>query len=107
MQKKLQMRIEAQGKYLQAILEKAQKSLSVDVYTPSNVEATRAELSQFNLALSNFIENVNGQESNANVVDNSSNISASKSNSNNLKLKLKEVEGGSICFDLNTRSSYI
>uniref|UniRef100_A0A5B7AS50 Putative Homeodomain-like protein n=1 Tax=Davidia involucrata TaxID=16924 RepID=A0A5B7AS50_DAVIN len=50
-QKKLQMRIEAQGKYLQAILEKAQKSLSLDMNCTASLEATRAQLTDFNLAL--------------------------------------------------------
>ncbi|KAK9144182.1 hypothetical protein Sjap_004085 [Stephania japonica] len=43
-QKKLQLRIEAQGKYLQAILEKAQ-------------EASRAQFTDFNFALSGLMEN--------------------------------------------------
>lgn len=46
-QKKLQMRIEAQGKYLQAILDQAQKSLSFD---------NRPTVTNFNLALSGFVE---------------------------------------------------
>ncbi|XP_077234836.1 myb family transcription factor PHL11-like isoform X2 [Tasmannia lanceolata] len=57
-QKKLQMRIEAQGKYLHAILEKAQKSLSSDLNGPSSIEATRAQLTDFNLALSGLMENM-------------------------------------------------
>ncbi|XXG78973.1 hypothetical protein AAC387_Pa09g0139 [Persea americana] len=39
-QKKLQMRIEAQEKYLRAILEKAQKSLSFDGNSLGSLEAT-------------------------------------------------------------------
>ncbi|RWR81072.1 myb family transcription factor PHL11 isoform X1 [Cinnamomum micranthum f. kanehirae] len=58
-QKKLQMRIEAQGKYLQAILEKAQKSLSSDGNSLGSLEATRAQLTDFNLALSGLMENMN------------------------------------------------
>lgn len=57
-QKKLQMRIEAQGKYLQAILEKAQKNLSYDASGTVNLEATRSQLTDFNLALSGFMDNV-------------------------------------------------
>ncbi|KAA8525107.1 hypothetical protein F0562_007029 [Nyssa sinensis] len=57
-QKKLQLRIEAQGKYLQAILEKAQKSLSLDMNCPGSLEATRVQLTNFNLALSNLMENM-------------------------------------------------
>lgn len=114
-QKKLQMRIEAQGKYLQAILDKAQKSLSLDVNNPSNLEATKAQLSEFNLALSSFIENVNGEERNADFRDksmlNDMNRKLSEQNylglnheeTNDVKLRL---EGASINFDLNTRSGY-
>lgn len=57
-QKKLQMRIEAQGKYLQAILEKAQNSLTFDVNNTGNLETTRAQLTDFNLALSGLMDNV-------------------------------------------------
>ncbi|KAL5211709.1 hypothetical protein ABZP36_022556 [Zizania latifolia] len=58
-QKKLQMRIEAQGKYLQSILEKAQSNLSYDATgTTTNLEATRSQLTDFNLALSGFMDNV-------------------------------------------------
>ncbi|CAL5429372.1 unnamed protein product [Camellia sinensis] len=114
-QKKLQMRIEAQGKYLQTILEKAQKSLTLDMNFPAaSVEATRAQLTNFNLALSNLMENVDGE------VRNENNIHKSLLNDINRKangslylgeveerkdIKLK-VEGGSVNFDLNTRGSY-
>jgi len=57
-QKKLQMRIEAQGKYLQTILEKAQSNLSYDATGGANLEATRSQLTDFNLALSGFMDNV-------------------------------------------------
>ncbi|CAL4884845.1 unnamed protein product [Urochloa decumbens] len=57
-QKKLQMRIEAQGKYLQTILEKAQNNLSYDPTGATNLEATRSQLTDFNLALSGFMDNV-------------------------------------------------
>ncbi|XP_062222313.1 myb family transcription factor PHL11-like isoform X1 [Phragmites australis] len=57
-QKKLQMRIEAQGKYLQTILEKAQNNLSYDATGAANLEATRSQLTDFNLALSGFMDNV-------------------------------------------------
>uniref|UniRef100_A0ACD5ZHX5 Uncharacterized protein n=1 Tax=Avena sativa TaxID=4498 RepID=A0ACD5ZHX5_AVESA len=55
-QKKLQMRIEAQGKYLQTILEKAQKNLSYDASGATNLETTRSQLTNFNLALSGFMD---------------------------------------------------
>ena len=57
-QKKLQMRIEAQGKYLHTILEKAQNNLSYDATGAANLEATRSQLTDFNLALSGFMDNV-------------------------------------------------
>lgn len=53
------MRIEAQGKYLQAILEKAQKSLSFELNSTAHLEETRAQLTDFNLTLSGLMENVN------------------------------------------------
>ncbi|XP_030453911.2 myb family transcription factor PHL11 isoform X1 [Syzygium oleosum] len=59
-QKKLQMRIEAQGKYLQAVLEKAQKSLSIDGSDLANLEVTRAQIADFNLAISNFVDPARG-----------------------------------------------
>jgi hypothetical protein len=55
-QKKLQMRIEAQGKYLQTILEKAQKNLSYDSCGATNLETTKSQLTDFNLALSGFMD---------------------------------------------------
>jgi hypothetical protein len=50
------MRIEAQGKYLQAILSHAQKTLYVNNNSSCNLEANRATLSDFNLALSGLVE---------------------------------------------------
>ncbi|XP_022772251.1 myb family transcription factor PHL11-like [Durio zibethinus] len=116
-QKKLQMRIKAQGKYLQAILEKAQKSLSFDINScDGNVEETRAQQANFNLAPSNLLENVNeaDRKSNAvqmNDVSKKTNYSAfqnygllgEREGSKDVKLK---VEGDSIDFDLNTKDSY-
>lgn len=112
-QKKLQMRIESQGKYLQAILENAQKSLPLDVNSSSdNLEATRTQLTNFNLALSDLMENLNGEDRNGNAVE------AAKFNDigwkasvyigeDNIKKDVKiKVEGGSINFDLNTGGSY-
>ncbi|CAL5025632.1 unnamed protein product [Urochloa decumbens] len=57
-QKKLQMRIEAQGKYLKAILDKAERNISSDANAPGdNIESTRSQLMDFNLALSGFMDN--------------------------------------------------
>lgn len=109
------MRIEAQGKYLQAILEKAQKGLSVDMKGPITVEATRAQLTDFNLALSNFMENMSEEERRGNIIE--MNEAYKKSNGSTFQIyeernieenkdsKLK-VERGSIHFDLNTKGSY-
>ncbi|CAL1413277.1 unnamed protein product [Linum trigynum] len=58
-QQKLQVRIEAQGKYLQGILEKAQKSLTTAMTSSGNVDVARAQLTDFNLALSTLIHNLN------------------------------------------------
>lgn len=52
------MRIEAQGKYLQTILEKAQSNLSYDATGTANLETTRTQLTDFNLALSGFMDDV-------------------------------------------------
>ncbi|OMO87842.1 hypothetical protein CCACVL1_08737 [Corchorus capsularis] len=121
-QKKLQMRIEAQGKYLQAILEKAQKSLSFDMNCEGNMEETRSQLSNFNLALSNLMENVNeaAADRKSNIVE-MNNVDVFKKadcsafqnygvggelreENNDVKLK---VEGDSINFDLNSsKESY-
>ncbi|KAL7122684.1 hypothetical protein ACP275_01G058900 [Erythranthe tilingii] len=94
-QKKLQMRIEAQGKYLQSILEKAQHSLSTDINQSENLESTKAQLTDFNLALSNFMQTINGDEINGNK--------ETRETRDHIKL---ETDGPSIEFDLNSRSSY-
>ncbi|XP_062184858.1 myb family transcription factor PHL11-like [Phragmites australis] len=56
-QKKLQMRIEAQGKYLKALLEKAQRNVPFDENASGNIESTKSQLTDFNLALSGFMDN--------------------------------------------------
>lgn len=105
------MRIEAQGKYLQAVLEKAKRTFSLD--GPGIVEASRAQLTEFNSALSNFMENVN-KDSKENIVDmndfyNKGHGSAfhyqEVGREENMDQKPK-VEGGSIQFDLNIKGSY-
>ncbi|KAG9154661.1 hypothetical protein Leryth_021157 [Lithospermum erythrorhizon] len=69
-QKKLQRRIEAQGRYLQAILERAQRSLSIDMNCPDNLEATKTRINDFNLALSNIMDNINGEgNNNGSIID--------------------------------------
>ncbi|KAK3014029.1 hypothetical protein RJ639_008662 [Escallonia herrerae] len=113
-QKRLQMRIEAQGKYLQAILDNAQKSLSLDMNGPGGLEETRAQLTNFNLALSDLMENLNGEVRNGKIIEkgefhelnrkaNTSVFLGEDEDKKDVKLK---VGGGSISFDLNTRGSY-
>ncbi|XP_028754711.1 myb family transcription factor PHL11 isoform X2 [Neltuma alba] len=114
-QKKLQMRIEAQGKYLQAMLEKAQKSLSLDMNGPNNLEAARVQLTDFNSALSNFMENMK-RDNKENIMD--MNDFYKKAHSSSAFGIYQEAEGeehkdqkpkvaeGSIQFDLNIKGSY-
>ncbi|KAM6587625.1 hypothetical protein CsatA_010230 [Cannabis sativa] len=114
-QKKLQMRIEAQGKYLQAILEKAQKSLSLDMNGPGNIEVAKAQLTDFNLALSNFMENMTEVEEKASIIDQMGGVYR-KQNDSSFKIyqesnredsedsKLKDTN--TIHFDLNTKGGY-
>lgn len=107
-QKKLQMRIETQGKYLQGILENAQKSLSLDMNSSSgNLEATRAELTNFNLALSDLMENLNGEQREQNItkftLDSKTGPPTVKED---IKIKTEGGGGDSISFDLNTGGNY-
>ncbi|PSS01311.1 Myb family transcription factor [Actinidia chinensis var. chinensis] len=113
-QKKLQMRIEAQGKYLQAILEKAQKSLTLDMNCSGSLEVTRAQLTNFNLALSNLVENMDGESKDGNIIEkkiledihrnaNRSLYLGEEDEKKDIKLR---IGGGFINFDLNTRGSY-
>lgn len=103
------MRIEAQGKYLQAILEKAQKSLSLDMNGPASLEAAKAQLTDFNLALSNFMDNMNEVDRKPDLdvykkTNGSSNFNffeeGNREEAKDSKLK------GSIHFDLNAKGSY-
>ncbi|KAF8380766.1 hypothetical protein HHK36_028256 [Tetracentron sinense] len=124
-QKKLQMRIEAQGKYLQTILDNAQKSLSFHMNCEMNcagsLEATRAQLIDFNLALSGLMENVTqvneGEMKKEEItgksilhrVHNKSHGSAFQlyqvgEEETKKEVKLK-VDGGSPYFDLNAKGS--
>ncbi|RYQ84588.1 hypothetical protein Ahy_B10g104015 [Arachis hypogaea] len=52
----------AQGKYLHAVLEKAQRTLSMEG-SGNNLEASRAQFIEFNSALSNFMKNMNNKDS--------------------------------------------
>jgi hypothetical protein len=97
------MRIESQGKYLQTVLEKAQMSLSQD--EQGNLEASKAQLAEFNSALSNFMENMN-KDSKENIVDingfYNKNYSSAFNYQENKNLK-PQVEGGSVQLDLNIK----
>ncbi|CAI0378161.1 unnamed protein product, partial [Linum tenue] len=52
-QRRLQLRIEAQGKYLQSILEKACKALNDQAVATAGLEAAREELSELAIKVSN------------------------------------------------------
>ncbi|KAE8778288.1 Myb family transcription factor APL [Hordeum vulgare] len=56
-QKKLQMRIEAQGRYLKEILEKAQENISFDANGSAGLENARSQLTNFNLDLPGLSDN--------------------------------------------------
>nr|XP_043607849.1 myb family transcription factor PHL11-like [Erigeron canadensis] len=102
-QKKLQMRIETQGKYLQGILENAQKSLSLDMNSSGNLEATRNELTNFNLALSDLMDNLNGEQREENFTKFSlDGKKVTTTIKDDIKIKTEGNNGGSISFDLNT-----
>ncbi|XP_024923243.3 myb family transcription factor PHL11 isoform X2 [Ziziphus jujuba] len=111
-QKKLQMRIEAQGKYLQAILEKAQKSLSVDMNGPGSLEAAKAQLTDFNLALSNFMENINEVDRKEGILDMNDVYKKANGSTFNVYEEGNREEAkdsklkGSIHFDLNAKGGY-
>lgn len=103
------MRIEAQGKYLQDVLEKAQKSLTLN--GPATVESSKAQLAEFNSALSDFMENVN-KDSKENIVDmnefyNKNNISAFHYQELEEREEHKELKpqvgGSSVQLDLNIK----
>lgn len=106
------MRIEAQGKYLQAVLEKAQSSLSMN--GPGSLEASRAKLTEFNSVLSDFMENIN-RDCKENIVG--MNDFSRKNHGSSFQIyqegrteenedQKPKVEGDSIQFDLNIKGSY-
>ncbi|CAJ1930994.1 unnamed protein product [Sphenostylis stenocarpa] len=109
-QKKLQMRIEAQGKYLQAVLEKAQRTLSSDGSV--SLEASRAQLTEFNSALSNFMENMN-KDCKENIIEVNEFYSKNHGSACHYEEVRREqhrdqkpkIEGDSIQLDLNIKGS--
>ncbi|URD79763.1 Myb-like DNA-binding domain [Musa troglodytarum] len=111
-QKKLQMRIEAQGKYLQAILEKAQKSLCFDMNRSlGSLEATRAQLTDFDLPLSGLMDNVSRvhEEKHSELREVWSQEDIKKRNASGFQLyqeSREEAEGSSLLLlDLNVKGS--
>lgn len=58
MQRRLQLRIEAQGKYLQSILEKACKALNDQVAVSAGLEAAREELSELAIKVSSDCQEI-------------------------------------------------
>lgn len=91
------------------MLEKAQKSLSVSMNNGGSMEATTAQLTDCNLALSNLIENMNVQDRKESIID-LKNGSAFRVQSDGETRENKDVkypvEGSSIHFDLNTKDTY-
>lgn len=61
-QRHLQLRIEAQGKYLQSILEKACKALRDQAAATAGLEAAREELSDLHIKVSNDCQGMNQLE---------------------------------------------
>jgi len=111
------MRIEAQGKYLQSILEKAQKSLSQNLNEDGNgnLEVTRAQLTGFNLAISSLIENLNAEDRKPRIPDlkgvnirtNGSAIHIDREGQTQETKDVKHhLQGDSIHFDLNSKGTY-
>ncbi|KAM1127405.1 hypothetical protein ACFX2B_036963 [Malus domestica] len=98
------------------ILEKAQNGLTLDVKGPDNIEATRAQLTDSNLSLSNFMENMSEQDRGGSTTKMMNDVYKKNNGSTfqiyeqgireeNKDTKLK-VDGGSIHFDLNRKGSY-
>ena len=109
------MRIEAQGKYLKTILEKAHRNISIDANASGN---TRSQFTDFNLALSGFVDNATRayEENNGQMVKS---ISDDKHKDNHLSFQLynvgsqeaKDVEctpktEDSLLLDLNIKGGY-
>ncbi|XP_064967360.1 myb family transcription factor PHL11-like isoform X3 [Musa acuminata AAA Group] len=105
-QKKLQTRIEAQGRYLQAILEKALNSLSLDMNASASVEATSSsQLTDCNLALSGSMDD---------ATKNSTSLKRSNTSAFQLQREGRQehedsklgTDAGTVLLDLNAKGSY-
>ncbi|KAK3143807.1 hypothetical protein QOZ80_4AG0305160 [Eleusine coracana subsp. coracana] len=118
-QKKLQMRIEAQGKYLKAILEKAHRNISFNANASGNIESTRSQPTDFNLALSRFVDNATQvyEENNEQLVKATSANNHTDNNHLNFQLynvgrhEAKDVKctpktEDSLLLDLNIKGGY-
>ncbi|XP_022963985.1 myb family transcription factor PHL11-like isoform X2 [Cucurbita moschata] len=114
-QNKLQMRIEAQGKYLQDILEKAQKSLALAINSDlGSLESTGMQLLGFDVALSNQMEKSKKQEMRGSMTT----VNDTCKKTGDLPIEMCKVEAGEedtnefnvernmINFDLNSKGGY-
>lgn len=110
------MRIEAQGKYLQDILEKAQKSLALAIGSNlGSIESTGMQLMNFDAALSDQIEKFKKQEMRGGIAD----VNGVCKKTNDSLIQICKVEAGEeatinefnveknmINFDLNSKGGY-
>ncbi|XP_022967319.1 myb family transcription factor PHL11-like isoform X2 [Cucurbita maxima] len=114
-QNKLQMRIEAQGKYLQDILEKAQKSLALAINSDlGSLESTGMQLLGFDVALSDQMEKSKKQEMRGSMT--TVNDTCKKTGDSPIQMCKVEageeatnefnVERNMINFDLNSKGGY-
>ncbi|XP_023511687.1 myb family transcription factor PHL11 isoform X1 [Cucurbita pepo subsp. pepo] len=114
-QNKLQMRIEAQGKYLQDILEKAQKSLALAINSDlGSLESTGMQLLGFDVALSDQMEKIKKQEMRGSMT--TVNDTCKKTGDSPIQMCKVEageedtnefnVERNMINFDLNSKGGY-
>ncbi|KAF5748732.1 hypothetical protein HS088_TW04G00690 [Tripterygium wilfordii] len=85
LEKKLQMRIEAQGKYLQTMLEKAQNCFSLNVSSNMNLEAAKSQLTDIHLAISSLMENMNAESLNGSRTAAARNSHYNKANSSSFQ----------------------
>ncbi|KGN58402.1 myb family transcription factor PHL11 isoform X2 [Cucumis sativus] len=115
-QNKLQMRIEAQGKYLQDILENAQKSLALAINSNlgSLDQSTEMQLINFDAALSDQIEKFKKQEIRGSITN--LNDVCKKTGDSLIQICKMEaaeedtnefnIEKNMINFDLNSKGGY-
>lgn len=109
------MRIEAQGKYLQDILEKAQKSLALAINSNlGSLESTEMQLINFDAALSDQMEKFKKQEMRGSIA----NVNDTCKKTSDSAIQICKVEAGEentnefnveknmINFDLNSKGGY-